>query len=71
MAFEIKRLYSRPADRYPYNCRVTFGSFKDAHTAKTWTLESKIPCSWIGEILYIGDRYAAFLALKYANAAYD
>jgi len=71
MAFEIQRLYPRPSQQYPYNCRVTFAYIEDAFTARTWTEECEIPCTWVGSVLYITDRYTDFLALRYANATYN
>jgi hypothetical protein len=71
MAFKIEQMVPYSTARYPYNCRVTFGQEVDVYTARAWTEECQVPCVWVGYTLYIGDRYTDFLALRYANAAYN
>ena len=71
MSFKIEQIVPYSTARYPYNCRVTFAYIEDAFTARAWTEECRIPCTWVGSVLYIADRYADFLALRYSNAAYN
>lgn len=68
MKIEIKQIFAKPSEQYPYTHRVGFDGLRgDSWPVYKWHEEEGLEGVWAGGALYTTERVAVNIALRWSS----